>query len=57
MAKRAIEELDAQLAGKVVLELSRELAERSAQALESLKTKGAADASLEELLHSIRAAI
>ena len=57
MAKRAIEELDAQLAGKVVLELSRELAERSAQALESLKTKGAADASLEELLHAIRAAI
>ena len=57
MAKRAIDELDAQLAGKVVLELSPELAERIALALESLKTKGEADASLDELLRSLKAAI
>ncbi len=49
MAKRAIEQLDAELAGKVVLELPQDLAERIASSLDSLKTKGDLDASLGEL--------
>ena len=56
MAKRAIEQLDAVTAGKVVLELPYELAERIALALETLKTKGDFAPALAELAEMLKAA-
>lgn len=56
MAKRAIEAFDAEIAGNVVLELPRELAERIASAIESLKTKGDIDAALAELSELLKTA-
>ena len=56
MAKRAIEQLDAQTAGKVVLEIPNELAERIASALQTLKTKGDFDPVLDDLAAQLKTA-
>ncbi len=56
MAKRAIEQLDAQTAGKVVLEIPNELAERIASALQTLKTKGDFDPALDDLAARLKTA-
>ena len=57
MAKRAIEQLDAETDGKVVLLIPHELAERIASSLETLKTKGESENALAEFSELLKTAI